>query len=391
MKESSSPDQLPSLTATSPINNTIRMEDTFVPLPDHSQRTRRHQKPDAQTRERRVAAARSAKREILAEIREDWTWPPFAEERTQSFPRRRKSTKWREREIDSSPLTSRSSSPVYQDPYRFESPDSVVPVFASRPKKRQKLLEEELEWNEGLKVFNDRRDSWTGAERRSMSTGLNPKRSTGAALSPAQDAAKERMVLPTAEAGPESVKNLAIVTIGTAELDSSTPVSNQSLETSVFPHSSSPSSTVPSHSPETLPSYIIAEPVLSQPVSTQSSTEATTLVPLAPPLLSSTDHPDLPDITPAIYPAIYFKCVIQSVTPSFPINLKDMVGSLVQGWMEDGEWPPKSSIPVDGEKSRPCRESLKEKMKGLRVDGEEVRLDRVARRSVGKMKRALGR
>lgn len=63
----------------------------------------------------------------------------------------------------------------------------------------------------------------------------------------------------------------------------------------------------------------------------------------------------------------------------------------MQGWKEDGEWPPKSSAQADGDKSRPRRESLKEKMKGLRVDGEDVRLDRVARRSVGKVKRALGR
>ncbi|KAI4177396.1 MAG: hypothetical protein LQ343_000376 [Gyalolechia ehrenbergii] len=393
MKEPFSPDQLPSLSATSPINNITGTEDTFVPPPNHSQRIRKHQKSDAQTRERRVAAAQSAKREILAKVREDWTWPPSTEERRERFPRRRKSTKWREREDDSSPLASRSPSPGCQDPYRFESPDSVVPLFVSRRNKSLKLLEEELEWNVGLKVFNERRDFWTGAETRSMSAYQTQKRSSGTVLNPARDIiAKEETVLPSIQTSPECAKSLTIVTIGAAEPDSSsTPVSNQSLGTSACPHSSFPSLIATPHSPETLPSYVTANPFLSQPASNMSDTESTILVPLAPPLLPPTDHPDLGEITPAIYPTIYSKCVIQSVTPSFPINLKDMVGSLVQGWKEDGEWPPKSSVQADAEKSGPRRESLKEKMKGLRVDGEEVRLDRVARKGVGKVKRALGR
>lgn len=388
MKESCSSD-LPSLSTTSPINRISNTEDTFIPFPDYSQRTRKHQKINAQPRERRLAAAQSAKREILAKTREDWTWPLSADELRERFPRRRRSTKWRERENDSSPLASRSPSPACQNPYRFESPESVVPLFAPRRNKRQRLLEEELEWNNGLKVFSDRRDFWTGAETRSLN--VYHRRSSETAVNPAP----EETGLPTMQASLGCAEDVAIVTIGAAELESSSaPTSNTSLDTSgasVFPHPSSPSLATTTHSPETSQSYVTSDPIMSQPASTQSKTETTTLVPIAPPLLPPADHPDLAEITPAIYPTIYSKCVIQSVTPSFPINLKDIVGSLVQGWKEDGEWPPKSSVQAGGEKSRPRRESLKEKMRGLRVDGEEARLDRVAKRSVGKMKRALGR
>ncbi|KAL8939042.1 MAG: hypothetical protein Q9211_002924, partial [Gyalolechia sp. 1 TL-2023] len=249
MKDPSPPNQLPSLSATSPINNLTGTEDSFGPLPDHSQRTRKHQKSDARTRERRVAAAQSAKREVWPKIREDWTWPPSTDERSERFPRRTTCTKWREREDDFSPLASRSPSPGCQDPYRFESPDSVVPLSVSRRNKRRKLVEEELEWNEGLKLFDERRDFWTGAETRSMGAYQNHKRSSGIVLNRARDAAKERIVQPTFQPSPECAENLAIVTIGIAEPDpSSTPLSNnQSLDTSATP-------TATSHSPETLPS-----------------------------------------------------------------------------------------------------------------------------------------
>lgn len=80
----------------------------------------------------------------------------------------------------------------------------------------------------------------------------------------------------------------------------------------------------------------------------------------------------------------------------------------MQGWKVDGEWPPKSSYAEEGngkvegggggKAGRGRREgSLRDKMKVLRIvdgdgDGDGTGLgERVARRSVGKVKRALGR
>ncbi|KAL8870895.1 MAG: hypothetical protein Q9174_003159, partial [Haloplaca sp. 1 TL-2023] len=75
------------------------------------------------------------------------------------------------------------------------------------------------------------------------------------------------------------------------------------------------------------------------------------------------------------------------------------------GWQDEGEWPPKTSGVLDrgsklqknsgnGVGSR--KGSLKEKMKGLRVSGDSGQGgggegEGMARRSVGKVKRALGR
>ena len=47
-------------------------------------------------------------------------------------------------------------------------------------------------------------------------------------------------------------------------------------------------------------------------------------------------------IKPSTWPLIYAQVIIKGLTPNIPINLKDIVNALVQGWKKDGEWPPKS-------------------------------------------------
>ncbi|KAF2141225.1 uncharacterized protein K452DRAFT_229131 [Aplosporella prunicola CBS 121167] len=67
------------------------------------------------------------------------------------------------------------------------------------------------------------------------------------------------------------------------------------------------------------------------------------LAPLAPPLLPHNSIRQ--SITPRAYPDIYAKIVVGGQTPKVPINLADMTRALVQGWKDDGEWPPKGSAP----------------------------------------------
>lgn len=62
-------------------------------------------------------------------------------------------------------------------------------------------------------------------------------------------------------------------------------------------------------------------------------------VPVAQPLLP--DNAIRSRITTSSYSDIYTKIVLQGRTPSIPINLTDMTRSLVQGWKEEGQWPPK--------------------------------------------------
>ncbi|TEY78604.1 hypothetical protein BOTCAL_0047g00280 [Botryotinia calthae] len=72
-----------------------------------------------------------------------------------------------------------------------------------------------------------------------------------------------------------------------------------------------------------------------------------TEVPIAKPLLPP-DNAMRASINPQAYSTIYDKVILQSLTPSCPINLSDIIQSCVQGWKRDGEWPPTSSIPEPG-------------------------------------------
>ena len=104
------------------------------------------------------------------------------------------------------------------------------------------------------------------------------------------------------------------------------------------------------------------------------------MVPLAPPILPP-DHPIRATVQPATYPQIYSKIVIQGLAPTIPINLKDVVNSLVVGWKKDGEWPPKS----DAEKASLAQAAAAGEGMGI---GAHPR--KAVRRSVGKVKRVLG-
>jgi hypothetical protein len=67
-----------------------------------------------------------------------------------------------------------------------------------------------------------------------------------------------------------------------------------------------------------------------------------TEIPVAGPILPP-ENAMRASITPAAYNTIYDKVVLQQLTPSCPMNLKDVTRSCVQGWKRDGEWPPKSA------------------------------------------------
>ncbi|KAL9579161.1 MAG: hypothetical protein Q9212_005264, partial [Teloschistes hypoglaucus] len=383
MQIAPSPSDDPSLTATSATNNTsTTSEAAFLTFPSFSTKSLRIKTgtSDAQARQDRAAAIQNAKREVLANIRQDWTWPspPPSYPQSDSFPRWRKSTRWREREYDSPPEATSLHSPTPPNPYRFESPDAVG--APPEPSKKRKLSNNEVEWNAGLEIFMARRDHWTGAERRPLlrkdSGGVKPRPSTTASSAPLETKARIRTQAAT-----------------TPPLDPPTCTSSSHEETA----STSPTSTDSFTAPSTLQASSSLQPSPTSPSSTQGCSSATnsddiqetasadpeedatmTLIPLAPPLLSPSDHPLLPTITPASYPTLYSKVIVQSLAPSVPINLAHVVGSLVQGWKEDGEWPPKSSYADEGNEKlegaggkkmgRKRREgSLRDKMKVLRI------------------------
>ncbi|KAJ5038023.1 uncharacterized protein L3040_006896 [Drepanopeziza brunnea f. sp. 'multigermtubi'] len=67
-------------------------------------------------------------------------------------------------------------------------------------------------------------------------------------------------------------------------------------------------------------------------------------VPIAPPILPP-ENAMRASILPSAYNTIYDKVVVQALSPSCPMNLKDVTRSCVQGWKRDGEWPPEASVP----------------------------------------------
>ncbi|KAL9611272.1 MAG: hypothetical protein Q9167_004069 [Letrouitia subvulpina] len=350
---------LPTLSTTCPINNTTTTEEQAPPPRINSSlKSRKISQDEGSTRQRRMAAAQAAKREILANVREDWVWPCPLNSSIPTFPRRRNSTQWCEREIDPSTPPSRSPSPSQPDPYKFDSPESVGNTVEARGWKKRKLIQEEMQWNEGLKCFVERRDAWTGAEARPEDQDEGQE----------SNVQTQNSVADPEHPSPTSELGYVIVHRGRNHI-SPEPGSSPALETS------DPSTSSKAQNLSLLNSSADAQPS-SGPLLIASA-KSSLLIPLAPPLLTSSEHPDLSPVTPAVYPAIYSKVVIQGINPAFPINLGHMVSALVQGWKKDGEWP--SLTKDDGR--RGIRERIVEEGEGMQ---------RVARKSVGKMKRVLG-
>ena len=108
-----------------------------------------------------------------------------------------------------------------------------------------------------------------------------------------------------------------------------------------------------------------------------TSQQPTTLLPIAPPLLPPSNVIRR-SITPATYPSLYSKIVVRGLAPTVPVNLGDMTRAMVEGWKRDGDWPPKPGEPDGGASGRST----------VGRNGSTGR--RLARRSVGRVKKVLG-
>ena len=309
--QTSSADNLPSLSSTCPTTdntpNTSSGGHETTSLSNHSSDLQPRATKRPVTSKVNEEVVRAAKQQIRSKLREDWTWPPTSST-LNTLDSAEAISEWRERDTDSSiASTPQDASP---DPYRYDSPDSLRQPLLSRKRKRRRRLKEEMEWNEGFRLYTERRDAWTGARTR-----------------------------PTTPP----------------------PASKPSLE-SPYAHAQ-------------------AQPHTADTISTTSPPSSPrTVVPIAPPILPP-DHPIRATVQPATYPQIYSKIVVQGLAPTIPINLKDVVNSLVVGWKKDGDWPPKS----DAEKDSQAQAEAAGEVLGL---GAHPR--KAVRRSVGKVKRVLG-
>lgn len=236
-------------------------------------------------------AARAAKRFLQDRVRNDWAYPDAPPAWSASDEEVRNATGFRERYYGESE-SSDSDAGEEADAYKFDSPESIGDAVAqtreARRRRRRDRLEDEMQHNEGLRLWVERRDLWTGA-RSVNKYGMRP-RATGSTRGVEGDASK---------------------------------------------------STAPDEHP----------PAQPEPLSLDDGTPETfDVVPVAPRLLDS--NPIRESITPKAYSDIFQKIVVSSRTPSVPINLADMTKALVQGWQDSNEWPPRAALmdPLAGKK-----------------------------------------
>ena len=250
---------------------------------------------------------------------------------------------WRERDYSSEEsdgnesVGTSSSAGSKTSAYKFDGPDSVGSQLRDRKlarrRNRLRQLDEEVAWNEGLAHWMARRDVWSAAHT-SQQVHLH-----------------ERSKAESSDS--------------TATSENSTPRSSTSSHNS---HQSSPAASSPSTTPE-------LEPQRATTNARPAASPSDLLIPLAPPIL--VNHPVRKRITPDIYPEIYAKIIIQGRTPSVPLNLLNLTRALVQGWKDDGEWPPKAG-PVEksiGRKKSHGESSIKS---GVRAVGRVLRITSVS-------------
>ncbi|KAI2634404.1 hypothetical protein GGS26DRAFT_590246 [Hypomontagnella submonticulosa] len=219
--------------------------------------------------------------------------------------------------LSDAPGDDNDDGPVLPSAYRFDNPDavgtSVKAAALAKSAKRRRAVRAEMEWNNGLACFNARRDAWTGAK----AARIRPKPTSPTTTSPA-------------------AKRLSWWHLSTSPSPSS-PTESTSASAPLSPSATRTSgdTTVVSSDAE------FKEAKTKEDTSTYP---VETLIPIPQPLLPPAT-PMRASITPAAYMTIYDKIVVQSATPSCPVNLSDVVRSCVTGWKRDGEWPPRSMDP----------------------------------------------
>ncbi|TQS39256.1 hypothetical protein Golomagni_00222 [Golovinomyces magnicellulatus] len=97
---------------------------------------------------------------------------------------------------------------------------------------------------------------------------------------------------------------------------------------------------VPTYSPEKPPSNSLKEATDDEIKQDGDKLEMEEVIeiPIGRPILPA-ENLVRSSITPRSYSFIYDKVVLNSVTPTCPINLRDIIQSCIQGWKRDGQWP----------------------------------------------------
>lgn len=190
---------------------------------------------------------------------------------------------------------------------------STDPEAAKRRREaqRRRANRKEMEWNEGLACFEQRRNAWTEAKT------ITIRRKPPAPTTPsAPSAGNRRSFFRSNRRSHSSASSQAASNSGVSDMS---PNRNSEKE------SNSGASTA--RSDDTTYTVVTVVPRQNK---------------FLPP-----DNPLRASITPERYLQLYDKVISNNLQPSCPINLSDMLGACVAGWTRDGEFGPRPALPID--------------------------------------------
>ncbi|BCR88255.1 DUF4050 domain-containing protein [Aspergillus chevalieri] len=284
--------------------------------------------------ETRDAAIREAKRYIRDIVRNDWCFEPSTSTTGPRFQTawpisEREVKEWRPRDYEDSCSEFEPESDDGDAELERER-ESLGSGPEERRRRWRRAVEEEMRWNEGLRTWMERRDAWSGARtRREISEREERLRDGGAGASVAvgDRAATGVGAATDADGSVLAAKTEEALTLTGSDAQEDKPqqpTESNITESDPLPEDDHQHHEIPSPDPSSTP-YSIADE---------------SYIPIVPSILSET-NPIRASITPSMYPSIYSKVIVQSLTPTVPINLADVTKAMVQGWKADGQWPPK--------------------------------------------------
>jgi hypothetical protein len=314
---------------------------------------------DADLVSRDKAKNKEAVRKYLAEkVRNDWqfTWPPVvaspstptepaAEEEAPRDPGEEADSEsdaesvystisedpvhFRPRAEWTSDLSDSDEPQPPASPFRFDSPDAVGAAVRDsvemKRARRRRAVRDEMKWNPGLACFEARRNAWTGAK----TVRVKPK-----PPSPVSPSSARRLFW-RHHRTQSSVSHSSALPSGSPPTPTS-PLQPTATRTSTATGSESDSAANVQRT-TSQDSTNPAAPAVLYPVQT--------VLPIPPPLLPP-QNPMRASVQPSMYGSLYDKVVVQSLQPSCPVNLSDMLRACVVGWKRDGEWPPRPTYPT---------------------------------------------
>jgi len=150
--------------------------------------------------ENNLSAARASRRYLDERLRNDWEYPDVPAAWSASDEEVRDAADFRERYYGDSESGESDTEDEHAGAYKFDSPDAIGDAVArardARKRRRKERLELEMKENEGLRIWVERRDVWTGAAS-VKKYGTHRQRQTNRPSSAAGYSSEEHPVTPT--------------------------------------------------------------------------------------------------------------------------------------------------------------------------------------------------